>query len=527
MTRINFALSREEVDVFDFVEITAFVQEGAAVNPFTEMECFGVFGLDDKSLVPVDGFCDAPDGSIYRIRFMPVSAGTYQYRVTLKGPGGSWQQQGTFAAHDAGRRGLVRVDPEHPFHFTWQGTGEHYFYNSTTTYSILGLKEPVMLQAAARLHRLGVNRLRVSLGSARVKDGMVWFEPVYPSEDFTFAFGPWEARQPENMENPGWDVARFNIAHWQKMERLVDFARQRDMVISVIFYLDGMRPGATPFGLDVMGSLDEQRYYRYAAARLGAYSNVMWDVSNEYQLFRSDAWAERMGSFLKACDPYNHLTSVHGQATFNFSRSGWADFAMYQIWDEQGGYTCMLDKRRQHEQMGRPMPQVNEEYGYEDHYPQGWDQSRVRPARSTANRCRLAWEMTMAGTYQTAGEYAGNGLGGWVNGRGDDSMTMLESYRHLMEFFTSFEWWRTEPHPELVSGNAYCLAEPGRIYALYLPEGGRMEAALEPGVYQVTWFNPQTGEFLPAKELTHAGGVCALAAPGWQGDAAVKMIARG
>ena len=40
--------------------------------------------------------------------------------------------------------------------------------------------------------------------------------------------------------------------------------------------------------------------------------------------------------------------------------------------------------------------------------------------------------------------------GGWRNGRGDDTMTMLRGYAHMVDFFTMFEWWKTEPHDELV-----------------------------------------------------------------------------
>jgi hypothetical protein len=69
---------------------------------------------------------------------------------------------------------------------------------------------------------------------------------------------------------------------------------------------------------------------------------------------------------------------------------------------------------------------------------------------------RTAWDIAMAGAYGTTGESARRGTGiwpdtggGWVNGRGDDTMTMLAGYAHMVDFFTSFEWWKTEPHDEL------------------------------------------------------------------------------
>ena len=81
-----------------------------------------------------------------------------------------------------------------------------------------------------------------------------------------------------------------------------------------------------------------------------------------------------------------------------------------------------------------------------------------------------------------------------MNGRGDDTMTMFQGYAHMVDFFTSFEWWKTEPHDELVNNGNYCLAKPGEIYAVYLPRGGNVTVRLQPGRYQATWWNPSTGE---------------------------------
>jgi hypothetical protein len=521
---VTFSLPPAHLEVYNFVEITASVDAPAFSNPFTQVEFAGVFGLEDRlTQVPVDGFCDSPDGSTFRIRFMPRQPGTYTYVVTLRTPDGSFQSRGQFAAIGVNRKGLLRVDPEHPFHFIWEGSGQHYFYNSTTTYALLGLREDILTQSLERLHSLRINRLRVALSPARVESGMAWHEPVYPSDEFTFCFGPWVAARPNDLENPGWDTTRFDLDFWRKCERMLRYTRDREMLISIIFYLDGARPGVYPFGLDGMGGLDEQRYYRYAAARLSAFSNVTWDVSNEYQNFLSRPWVERMGAFLKACDPYDHLASVHGHETFEFGRfgSGWADFAMFQTWDESGAYDFMLEKRRIQEQAGRPMPVINEEYGYEDHYPQ-WGGGRQSPERSADNRRKLAWEMAMAGAYQTTGELAGNGLGGWINGRGDETMNMLPGYAKMMDFFTSFDWWLTEPRPDLAGPGTRVLASPD-LFALYTVSTPVLALQAQPGRYRLVWYNPRTGSYAPDQEITHPGGPLTFQTPNPGEDAACLL----
>jgi hypothetical protein len=297
------------------------------------------------------------------------------------------------------------------------------------------------------------------------------------------------------------------------------------MIVQVIFFTDAQEPQNYPFDRERLGDdPDERRYYAYAVARLAAFSNVEWCLTNEWRLFRPDEWAERIGAYLEAIDPYAHLTSVHGHEVFPFRTSSWADFALYQCWDEHGGHAFMLKNRQEQAATGRVIPQINEEYGYEDHYPQGWGEGRVAPARSAGNRCRLAWEIVMAGAYQTTGESAANGLGGWVNGRGDGSMNMLTGYARLAAFFRRTEWWKTVPADELVTGDAYCLAEPGRQYLLYLParpsssspstearQGGvlppdpgsrrAVTLQLEPGRYHAERYNPRTGETLTLSDV--------------------------
>jgi len=503
---LSFSQSARQVALYDFMEVTLNVRQPTAATPFTDVEVKGSFTCPGQSEpVEVDGFCGSTDGSVYRVRFMPRQVGRHAWKVTYRDGAGEQAVEETFEVVRANRRGPVRVDPDYPYHFIWEGTREHYFWNGTTAYWLAAWQDDEIIEASIeRLHRLGVNYVRAAL-VGRVKDGNAWFEPnVVATDKFSFILCPWVAARPTSMEDPGVDVTRFDPAFWEQYERLLSCARERDVIVSVVFYVDGARKGTDPFGRAGAGGPDEQRFYRYAVARLAAFSNVSWDITNEYQLFRDEAWVDKMGAFVKQCDPYDHVASVHGHGEFPFRTSQWADFAMYQCWDEHGGHDFMLRNRCLQAESGRPMPQVNEEYGYEDHYPQGWGESRKAPARSADNRRRLAWGMCMAGCYQTTGERADRGTGrgadtggGWINGRGDDTMTMLVGYSHMRAFFESFEWWKAEPRDDLVTSGAGCLAEPGRQYAVYLPAGGSVTVRLEPGSYRAQWFDPRTGQSTP------------------------------
>lgn len=508
----TFLQSASSVDVFDFAEVT--IRLHAPVDdPFRAVSVTGTFGRPGEEPRQIIGFCDTQDGSVHRIRFMPVVPGEYDYTISVQWPGGDASTSGTFEAVNAGRKGLLTVDPEHLYHFLWSGSREHFFWNATTAYFMAGCSDAVIADSIDRLAGKQVNRIRTALNSCRVAGGEAWKEAVYPNEDFTFVYGPWLAARPEAVGDPGWDVTRFDVAFWQKYERLIVRARERDMVVSVIFFIDGYRPGAYPFdmtktsehyGLDE----DEVRYYQYAAARLAAYSNVEWCITNEWHIFRPKTWVRAIGARLSKMDPYGHLMSVHGDEEFSFRVDPWAepfaDFAAYQAWDAGGGYEYMMENRRLTARSKRLIPQVNEEYCYEGHTPDGL----APPKRSADSRRRIAWEISMAGCYQTTGESTKNGLGGWLNGRGDDSMTMLDLYAHMKGFFESFPWWRLEPRPDLAQG-AMCLAEEGVRYIVYFPvyfpDGGTPvpEITRPRGEYTRRWFNPRCGTYADGPD---AGG---------------------
>ena len=61
---------------------------------------------------------------------------------------------------------------------------------------------------------------------------------------------------------------------------------------------------------------------------------------------------------------------------------------------------------------------------------------------------------------------------------------MLQGYAHMVDFFTSFDWWKTEPHDELVNRGNYCLAKPGEMYARLSPPRWRCDHATATGSLQ-------------------------------------------
>ena len=58
-----------------------------------------------------------------------------------------------------------------------------------------------------------------------------------------------------------------------------------------------------------------------------------------------------------------------------------------------------------------------------------------------------------------------------------------------------------ELHHELAEGNL-CIAKPGKLYIVYLPEGGRVRLNQLPGNSSFRWFDPMLGEFISKGNVT-------------------------
>lgn len=395
-----------------------------------------------------DGFCDHPAGAAFRARILPLVPGEYRWSCAWMGE----TVQGSFTASGEGNDGMWRAVDRH-----FENARGPVWPNGTTAYLMAGLSEEAETRALDRLATHRVNRIRVSLTPSRQVDGGRWYEPqVGHRDEFTYFYGPWLQARPESATDPGWDVERFDVAYWRRFERLLTRARERGIAVQVVFFTDAQEGPNYPFDRE-HDDPAEARFYEYAAARLAAHANVEWCLTNEWALFRPDEWVNVTGRFLAAKDPYGHLMTVHGHGHFPFADEPWCSHALYQLWDEHGGHDAMLERVR-----ATPKPVLNEEFGYEDHYPGPWGDGRVAPARALETRLRCAWEIAMAGAYSTDGESAASGEGGWINGLRTDSDDLLKGRRAIREFFEAIpEWWRFAP-----TGDRTLRHPDGRVVAI-------------------------------------------------------------
>ena len=148
--QVSFSQSADTIAAYDYIEVAARVSWPPAPNPFTDASFSGWFESADKKKWHVDGFCDSEDGRVYRVRYMPATPGDYAYKVECRRGWLRSSFSGKFHVVDRHRRGPIRVDASNRWHFIWEGTGEHYFFNGSTAYWLMGWKDDRVIRSSIR-----------------------------------------------------------------------------------------------------------------------------------------------------------------------------------------------------------------------------------------------------------------------------------------------------------------------------------------------------------------------------------------
>jgi len=474
---------------FEVAEFVVRVKEPPFQNPFTDAELAGVFTTGNASL-RVAGFADSADGRVFRLRFSPATAGaSYRYELTLKGSGIDRRFTGSLRCEPSGRDGPVVLDPARPKHFMYAGSRRPFYHLGYTAYHLLDLSnDDAQVDATIEYcAQHGFNKIRFLLTgyprdfdrrtSADVEHGVdaPWKAPNYGSKPGQVNPLPAWLGRPHR-----YDFTRFNVAHWQRVDRAVRRMREDGIVATCIVTIEKQDLPKE------YGRLTEHelRLYRYAVTRLAAFDNVWWDLGNEHNEFRDAAWGNRMGALLKEADPFDRLASAHAYADFFYGDSAWADFIITQ---QYGNEKQVHDWALKHRAI--PKPYVNEEYGYEG----GADKPGHGQNSDWTRRCH--WAMAMAGGYATYGDWSG-GVSYFYMGEPGPGKAAVQ-LKHLRAFFEALPFRDLAPHDHLTS-RGFCLARPPAHYVFYFPPGGTSDIDLGDAPVQrlaARWFDPRTGQW--------------------------------
>lgn len=280
---------------------------------------------------------------------------------------------------------------------------------------------------------------------------------------------------------------------------------------------DSKGPGAAQ-SLDG-GDLGPQRklYCRELIARFGHALALNWNLGEENT--QSAAQQRAMAQYIHATDPYRHLIVVHTYPNWQDKvypellgdKSALSGASLQNGWSQAHQRTLKWVAKS--ERAGKPWVVADDEQnpaqlgvppdpGYE-----GFDGKAVGSDGKSFTlhdiRKLCLWGTLMAG---------GAGVEYYFGYKLPQNDLVCQDWRSrdqswdycriALEFFPAnrIPFWEMTNADALVGNpdnknTRFCLAKPGEIYLVYLPEGGTTDldlASIE-GAFAVKWFNPRTG----------------------------------
>ncbi|MEN6576032.1 MAG: DUF4038 domain-containing protein [Phycisphaerales bacterium] len=517
-----------------------------AENPFRDASLVGEFTSPSGRMLTVEGFHDG--GDTWRLRFSPDEEGEWRY--LLRGERVEFLSQGRLRCVASESHGFIRIHPDNPYAFA-HADGTPFFPMGDTCY---GLYDDSPITPELRREYLDTRRsqrfnfVRMSIGHSHYR---AQADP---------AFWAWGGTPTEP------DLDRLNPVFFRGLDDLLHQMQQCGMNVELILFNFYRLPFTdtrqwTP--------ARERLWLRYVIARYAAFRNVfLWTLANEYEThpdggYRLDRpddvqWAKATARLVKQFDPYRHPVTVHpvissstkGTSPRDAYESPWRIGGFFGEGDEidvlsqqtgQLGPGTTWDETLQcwtgdseelvaglHADRRYAKPVLNSENGYE--YLRGHPTEKKQVHHTDKVR-RSAWRIVCAGGYFAAGFHGTIGH--------SDIWNRIDAPNHytfvvqdegaagqlglLYDFFASLPFWRMQPFDGATGEGAVALAEPGRVYVVYLPHGGEVTVDLSSasGQFLMEWFDPRTGA------VVNAGIVPAGRKHSWQsplqGDAVLCL----
>ncbi len=503
----NHYMKVSEAEQWQEIELN-FTAEKQNQNPYTEVEFRVEFvGPNGEKLVR-PGFWDAKND--WKVRFAsPTDSGTWAWKSfsndsTDKGLNG---RQGTLISkpyqgtNPLIKNGLLRMSPgkrnvvhangkpflmigDTPWALPWRGT-----VASVTEYA---QKRQSQGFNAALLMSLQPDRDAVGPRNRTEIGG------------FDVAF---EDLKDGHINNP-------NPSYFQYLDTLRNILVDHGIVpvFQPVFHGFGWK------GLNVLGwnvdTTDCARYCRYLVARYGA-KPAMWLVGADSDGRNQDVKAS--GEEIEKWDAYQQPTGIHYSPFDDYTPDWWnkpekyiphlnkmhqeADWLDFQ-WCQTGHGGAHLPHKVAQMHDNLPTKAVaNGEPTYEG----------IRDSLNGAGwwQGHEAWlQFTSGGTMGVV--YGAGGLWNWKLFKDEpgwpdwanSNVSWKEAIRlpgsvypgYLRKALDGLDITDIEKHPELADGQL-CLAKPGKLYIIYLPEGGEVAVTGISEPMQYRWFDPVNGNF--------------------------------
>ncbi len=465
----------------------------------------GVSGQAAGKEMTVAGFWDG--GTTWKARFAPPAPGEWTYQSRSDDPGlndvtgkltcSAWTEDQKKDVPT--RHGFVRV------HTEGERAGRYFEYADGTPFLWIGDTWWNWTQRGIKFETFK------NLVDDRVKKG-------FTVGQLFFAANGWGRRSSllnREYDEPDLDQIRF-------VERCIAYANEQGITVWIHPWWSRAKLNET------VGPEKMSRWWRYVIHRLGAY-NVIWTLAGEYNMndyggLGLDFWKD-LGAMVAAEDPFGHIIGAHptppawggGADAPQWSTAEvlhnepWLDYNQSQTaharWRNEYAPTVVAQAYAK----TPPKPIVITEPWYEF--------ALDAPAAKHIRFCAWAAMMNGAAGHTYGGGHVWLGYlpdvsrrrtddGGqsWPIDPDFETNTLdypgAQGIAHMARILRSLDWWRLEPHPEVVLENPsrYCLAIPGEVYVMFLRWGGAVKLDLSP--YEGVTFTRQWIDLVA--EETHA-----------------------
>jgi len=479
---INTAESAENISFpevisnYEIHETIVSMKPNLSVNPFVEAQLTGEYVGPNGIGIKVDGFCDSPDGSIFKIRFTPKKEGAYVFNLVLTYAGKQIEASGKFDVISGEHDGFVSIDPHDEKRLMTSNASKPYFL-SKTAWLLMGSsqwKEFIDLAVS-----YNINVLRFGL------------EVNYYYNSAHLDVWPWEGTR----SNP--DYSRFNVAVWQRFDDIFRYAYKHNIYLEPVIFTS-VRRNIGSYKYNFIKDRDMELYWQYMVARLSSYSNIVFfQLFNEFG--RNKTYQTYMAEFIQKLDPYDHLIS---SSTGTTEGAFWPDLE----WNKLAiNHSCTSSDPVKHGlknyyyMIGKKVSSYNKP---------GWIDETGRLRHNNTDpvyRRKEYWIWSMADVY-----FNYHSQGGCENIDKLEIGPAEEFVRYLRPFWEKeTQWWSMRPDDTIVfshEGIDFAFAKSRtdtEEVVIYLVNEksdkwagkSKLELKLNPSNYNIRLFDPSTGLF--------------------------------
>ena len=489
---------------------TSFRHSGTYDNPYEDLTASALLRRPDGKEWTMPLFWDGRTAWALRVSPDLVGEWTYSIRSTDAGLNA---QTGSFQCVASNRHGSLRPMHNHPLHFEYQD-GTPFWFFGEKAWRVLQTDRTEKLDHETAMHHVDI----------RAGQG---FNYLHTELAGTGGLTSGGNEGGEMFLDAGKEV--INPAFFQEVDSRLRHINDKGMICGmVLLYAKG-----DPCWKSLPDDEARLRFARYVVARYAAFDIVFLVAGEWHFMAKQPDLFRAIGREIFKTDPHRRMIGIHpgpgsfGISSQDFAEDDWMSFGEYaQAYfapHNQEATDANRDSLRKFILAARKhnKPVVDAEYAY---YLRDQDYDGIvdKPHSHTRDSFRRAsWAIAMGGGYFVTGfgtTYFGGRreVGPFLvdNPRHKDAVSGLD---HLHTFFTSLPWWRLEPHDEQVTadgGYAYCLADAGKTYVIYVAGGRGATLRLAGGEHSLCRYDPRMGQ---STELPATGGdVVHLVAPDTQ-----------